>query len=43
MAAYIIADIAEITDPASFQDYASKAGPGGYTLGHPGGRPGKET
>ena len=27
MTAYIIADIAEITDPASFQDYASKAGP----------------
>ena len=27
MAAYIIADIAEITDPAAFQDYAGKAGP----------------
>ena len=27
MAAYIIADIAEITDPAAFQSYAGKAGP----------------
>ena len=27
MAAYIIADIAEITDSAAFQSYASKAGP----------------
>jgi len=26
MAAYIIADIAEITDAAAFQEYASKAG-----------------
>ena len=27
MAAYIIADIQEITDPAAFQAYAGKAGP----------------
>jgi uncharacterized protein (DUF1330 family) len=27
MAAYIIADITEITDPSAFQDYAGKAGP----------------
>ena len=27
MAAYIIADITEITDPTTFQDYAGKAGP----------------
>ena len=27
MPAYIIADITEITDPATFQDYAGKAGP----------------
>ena len=27
MAAYIIADIAEITDSAAFQSYAGKAGP----------------
>lgn len=27
MAAYIIADIAEITDPAAFGAYAGKAGP----------------
>ena len=27
MAAYIIADIQEITDTAAFQDYAGKAGP----------------
>ena len=26
MAAYIIADLTEITDPTTFQDYASKAG-----------------
>ncbi len=27
MAAYIIVDLLEISDPAVFQDYASKAGP----------------
>ena len=27
MAAYIIVDLLEISDPATFQDYASKAGP----------------
>jgi uncharacterized protein (DUF1330 family) len=27
MAAYIIADLTEITDPSTFQDYAGKAGP----------------
>jgi len=35
MAAYIIADLVEISDPATFQDYAQKAGP---TVGKYGGK-----